>query len=466
MVSVLGLLDHLPTDFLATLNNKDLAICYQAAIICYGVTGSIQVPCEMQLKAILSDYHKKDTLVSTGTDSGKTLPIALNVLLDDLDKDLITLTLSPLKQLQMTQESDFDSQYRYLQLWLMKTHHERTCGGMWVFLICLMYSALISHAWKENIWNLKTCTLGALSCLSWLWNNFLSLRRDISLVLLYSSRICNFKSTLCVSLSMKHPISTWLVCCTMDLTPFIWHGVVWTSWRHAFIGVCNGHFYLPPSHHIYTWWSRINYWDQVILPSTSPLTSQIPLMWCTKWWMILKICGRTMSVSSQVLSHWTLSLACPSLWTRRNWHATSSLTWTLVFLQSIVTWVLLCINITWCHRSICRLLTRPLQYWLECVVSCLQHWDSLLWVLVLLQSDSRPHLDASWVLTFWMSKLSALPVSLAQGLMCCNMGVVPFATHTRMLCSSSYMSLGSIKSLWMNIMRETHITPNCPRAKL
>jgi hypothetical protein len=130
MVSVLGLLDHLPTDFLATLNNKDLAICYQAAIICYGVTGSIQVPCEMQLKAILSDYHKKDTLVSTGTDSGKTLPIALNVLLDDLDKDLITLTLSPLKQLQMTQESDFDSQYRYLQLWLMKTHHERTCGGM------------------------------------------------------------------------------------------------------------------------------------------------------------------------------------------------------------------------------------------------------------------------------------------------------------------------------------------------
>lgn len=192
-----------------------------------------------------------------------------------------------------------------------------------------------------------------------------------------------------------HPISTWLVFCTMDLTPFIWHGVVWTSWRHAFIGVCNGHFYLPPSHHIYTWWSRINYWDQVILPSTSPLTSQIPLMWCTKWWMILKICGRTVSVSSQVLSHWTLSLACSSLWTRRNWHATSSLTWTLVFLQSIVTWVLLCINITWCHRSICRLLTRPLQYWLECVVSCLQHWDSLLWVLVLLQSDSRPHLDAS-----------------------------------------------------------------------
>jgi hypothetical protein len=109
LVSVLGLHERLPSGFLATLDDADLTICYRAAIICYGVTGSVQVPRKMQLKAVLSDYHGKDTLVSAGTGSGKTLPIALNVLLDDPDKDLITLTLSPLKRLQMTQESDFNS---------------------------------------------------------------------------------------------------------------------------------------------------------------------------------------------------------------------------------------------------------------------------------------------------------------------------------------------------------------------
>jgi replicative superfamily II helicase len=75
------------------------------------ITGSVQVPREMQLRAILSDSQGKDTLVSVGTGSGKTLPITLNVLLDDPDKNLITLTLSLLKCLQVTQESDFNTQY-------------------------------------------------------------------------------------------------------------------------------------------------------------------------------------------------------------------------------------------------------------------------------------------------------------------------------------------------------------------
>ena len=50
-------------------------------------------------------------LVSAGTGSGKTLPIALNVLLDDPDNNHVTLTLSPLKRLQVTQESDFNTRY-------------------------------------------------------------------------------------------------------------------------------------------------------------------------------------------------------------------------------------------------------------------------------------------------------------------------------------------------------------------
>jgi hypothetical protein len=60
---------------------------------------------------IFSNYHGKDTLVSAGTGSGKTLPITLNVLLEDPDKHLLRLTHSLLKCLWMTQESDFNSCY-------------------------------------------------------------------------------------------------------------------------------------------------------------------------------------------------------------------------------------------------------------------------------------------------------------------------------------------------------------------
>jgi len=108
---VLELRERLPVGFLDTLDEDDLVICYRAAVICYGVTGSAQVACGMQLKAVLSDYHGKDTLVSAGIGSGKTLPIALNVLLNDPDNRLVTVMLSPFKRLQVTQESDLNTHY-------------------------------------------------------------------------------------------------------------------------------------------------------------------------------------------------------------------------------------------------------------------------------------------------------------------------------------------------------------------
>ncbi|KAF8267862.1 hypothetical protein EI94DRAFT_1700713 [Lactarius quietus] len=111
LVSSLQLYAHLPGSFLDTLDEDDQTICYQAVLSCYRVTGSAQVPCEMQLRAVLSNQHTRDCLVSAGTGSGKTLPIVLSILLDDPDKELITFTLSPLKQLQVTQESDFNTRY-------------------------------------------------------------------------------------------------------------------------------------------------------------------------------------------------------------------------------------------------------------------------------------------------------------------------------------------------------------------
>ncbi|KAN0128855.1 P-loop containing nucleoside triphosphate hydrolase protein [Lactarius tabidus] len=112
LVSNLGLHERLPVPFLDTLDEDDMAICYRAALICYSITGSAQVPREMQLRVVLANQNGRDCLVSAGTGSGKTtLPIALNALLDDPDKSLVTLTLLPLKRLQMTQESDFNSRY-------------------------------------------------------------------------------------------------------------------------------------------------------------------------------------------------------------------------------------------------------------------------------------------------------------------------------------------------------------------
>jgi hypothetical protein len=49
--------------------------------------------------------------VASGTGSGKTLPMALTILLDDPADHWITITISPLKHLQVTQKSDFNQIY-------------------------------------------------------------------------------------------------------------------------------------------------------------------------------------------------------------------------------------------------------------------------------------------------------------------------------------------------------------------
>jgi DEAD/DEAH box helicase len=111
LISRLGLLSKLPGDFLDSLDDRDRVICLRATLLCYYVTDGAQIPREMQLRAVLADQHGKDYLVAAGTGSGKTLPMALNILLEDPAKKLITLTLSPLKRLQSTQENDFNTRY-------------------------------------------------------------------------------------------------------------------------------------------------------------------------------------------------------------------------------------------------------------------------------------------------------------------------------------------------------------------
>ena len=111
LVSVLNLAERLPQAFLDGLAEEDRTTCYHVTLLCYCVTLSVQIPCEMQLRVVLAKQHKKDSLVSAGTGSSKTLPTILNALLDTPDQWLVTLVISPLKQLQVTQESDFNIKY-------------------------------------------------------------------------------------------------------------------------------------------------------------------------------------------------------------------------------------------------------------------------------------------------------------------------------------------------------------------
>ena len=94
-----------PMDYLRILNPKDLTTSYRVTLLAWVATAGTEVPREMQLRAFLATHNGHDSLVNAGTGSGKTLPIALNLLLDNPADAFISLTISPLKHLQITQES-------------------------------------------------------------------------------------------------------------------------------------------------------------------------------------------------------------------------------------------------------------------------------------------------------------------------------------------------------------------------
>ena len=111
LVTVVISEDRLPLQYLKSLSDEDRTICHRAAMICWAVTQSTMVPREMQFQVVLSDVRNQDCLIAAGTGSGKTLPIALCILLDDPAANFVTITISPLKRLQVTQESDFNSRF-------------------------------------------------------------------------------------------------------------------------------------------------------------------------------------------------------------------------------------------------------------------------------------------------------------------------------------------------------------------
>ncbi len=106
-----GFTAQLPQDYLTELTSAERIVCLRAAIVCRSVTQGMQVPRKMQLQAILAAQLGHDSLISAGTGSGKTFPIAVNILLEDPADRKITITVSPLKRLQATQQTDFSERY-------------------------------------------------------------------------------------------------------------------------------------------------------------------------------------------------------------------------------------------------------------------------------------------------------------------------------------------------------------------
>ncbi|KAJ7467914.1 hypothetical protein FB451DRAFT_1177579 [Mycena latifolia] len=90
--------------FLTGLSYQDRITALRACLLVYTVMRGHLVPHELQLEAALAAENGKETFVIARTGWGKTLCIAIPLL---LHPDRISVTISPLKRLQMMQVSDF-----------------------------------------------------------------------------------------------------------------------------------------------------------------------------------------------------------------------------------------------------------------------------------------------------------------------------------------------------------------------
>ena len=146
--------DRIPVNFLNGLKDFEKLVCWRAILLCYAVTKGQQTPQEMQLWAVFADFHGLNSLISAGTGSGKMLPTALKILLDNPADHLITITLSPLKCLQATQQNDFNSCYRIFTVVINEdTPRHEAWWDVSQFRIFLIHG---HNSCQKHVFNLKT----------------------------------------------------------------------------------------------------------------------------------------------------------------------------------------------------------------------------------------------------------------------------------------------------------------------
>ena len=91
---------RLPDDYIATLSGNDKIDALRACLIIHRLTSGTILPRIFQLQASLAILNGTDTIVTTGTGSGKTLCQLIPML---LRPNTLSMTISPLKRLQVTQ---------------------------------------------------------------------------------------------------------------------------------------------------------------------------------------------------------------------------------------------------------------------------------------------------------------------------------------------------------------------------
>lgn len=92
-----------PTTFIATLSGRKLTTALRTIVLAFYITGGKEIPREHQLSYVVVSIDHDSALLA-GTGSGKTLTIALLIHLAGIK--FVTVTVSPLKRLQIAQVLD------------------------------------------------------------------------------------------------------------------------------------------------------------------------------------------------------------------------------------------------------------------------------------------------------------------------------------------------------------------------
>ncbi|KAJ7091715.1 II DNA helicase [Mycena crocata] len=94
----------LPTEYIASLNDDYKAIAIRASILVFIASNKKLVPRQYQLESTNALAHGHDCVVDSGTGSGKTL---CQIIMNLLFPNTTSMTISPLKRLQILQAAEF-----------------------------------------------------------------------------------------------------------------------------------------------------------------------------------------------------------------------------------------------------------------------------------------------------------------------------------------------------------------------
>ena len=281
-----------------TLGNDDRTTAHWACLLAWAITGGTQVPREMQLRATLTTYNGYDSLLCAGTGSGKTLLIVLNLLLNNPAENAISLTISPLKWLQVTQawtitwfgcihaiylqENDFNTKYG---IPTVAINDDTPCkDSYWKVSISCCSSYCFPIGLRNTSMISRPKVLDVLTTLSPPSNNYLRLMKVTGPILQFLYETDTFKNSSSVLMLRRH---TWFILLGSHETEFQLFDLLGENsmnWKHFFHTQYHGKLCLQHFHHTF---SRLLWWKSFTLITsqyTFHLISQIQFMQCILLW--------------------------------------------------------------------------------------------------------------------------------------------------------------------------------------